>query len=39
VIDALKAAAMVHRVAVLQSSKPAKKASKYNDPNVRLTIL
>ena len=36
VIDGLKAAAMVHRVAVTQ--KPGKKPSKYNDPTKRLVI-
>jgi phage terminase large subunit-like protein len=38
VIDALKAAAMVHRVAMLQH-KPVRKPSKYNDPNVRLVTV
>lgn len=37
VIDALKAAAMVHRVAMMTRT-PAKKPSKYNDPNTRLTV-
>jgi phage terminase large subunit-like protein len=35
VIDALKAAAMVHRVAMLNQSR-VRKPSKYNDPSVRL---
>lgn len=39
VIDALKAAAMVHRVVMLQHDKPAKKPSKYNNPDVRLTVV
>ena len=38
VIDGLKAAAMVHRVALLQS-KPARKPSKYNDPSKRLVVV
>lgn len=37
VIDALKAAAMVHRVAMLP--RQTRKPSKYNDPNVRLTVV
>jgi hypothetical protein len=35
VIDALKAAAMVHRVAMLNQTK-ARKPSRYNNPDVRL---
>lgn len=38
VIDALKAAAMVHRVAVLQQGK-TRKQSKYNDPAKRLVVV
>lgn len=38
VIDALKAAAMVHRIATLQQTK-ARKPSKYNDPNTRLVVV
>jgi phage terminase large subunit-like protein len=37
VIDALKAAAMVHRVAVMQ--KPARKPSRYNNPDARLVTV
>ena len=37
VIDALKAAAMVHRVAIM--AKPIKKPSRYNDPEARLTVI
>lgn len=37
VIDALKAAAMVHRVAMQPAN--VRKQSKYNDPNVRLTVV
>lgn len=36
VIDALKAAAMVHRVASI--TKPARKPSRYNNPEARLVI-
>ena len=38
VIDALKAAAMVHAVAVVNQTK-AKKPSKYNDPAKRLVVV
>ncbi len=37
VIDALKAAAMVHRVAMM--AKPSKKLSRYNTPGSKLTVL
>lgn len=37
VIDALKAAAMVHRVAVM--AKPVKKPSRYNNPEARLVTV
>jgi phage terminase large subunit-like protein len=37
VIDALKAAAMVHRVAIV--AKPAKKPSRYNDPTKKLVVV
>jgi phage terminase large subunit-like protein len=36
VIDALKAAAMVHRIAI--NARPQRKASRYNNPEARLVI-
>jgi phage terminase large subunit-like protein len=38
VIDALKAAAMVHRVAMM-NREPKRKPSKYNDPSKRLVVV
>jgi phage terminase large subunit-like protein len=38
VIDGLKAAAMVHRVATLQVAKP-RKPSRYNSPEARLVVV
>ena len=38
VIDGLKAAAMVHRVAMM-NHKPLRRPSKYNDPAKRLVVV